>query len=106
MPVCLIKGFFSGRKQNFQVWDYFPQVPEYQVCQMKLNLLCITEIFQLYSLLRNYYCGTMGQFYEARETESHRIKKKSSKLQANIVFQTDNASKTAQCSVTIYILLV
>jgi len=32
----------SNRRQNFRSWDYFPQVPHYQECQIKGLLLRIT----------------------------------------------------------------
>ena len=75
---------------------------------MKLILLYITELFQLHSLLRNYIVALGGNFMKQGKLNhtGGGGKKKSSKLQANTVFQTDNASKTAQCSVTIYILPV
>ena len=108
-PISLME-LFSGKKQNCSSYDYFPQVPDYQECQIKcqikLILLCHRKKLQSVEKYFRYtdHLGTEWWHCEIlswnRGNLNYRDREKGSKIYANAGFLCDYASKTAQCSST------
>jgi hypothetical protein len=69
---CFIDTYFSGKKQNFRSWDYFPHVPDHQDfhiirCQnVKLDwqeFCCMCTI--CYGAILDWYLKSLTSCYPA-----------------------------------------